>query len=365
MLKSFTVKGYRNFRDPVTLDLSGVRDYRFNEKNVRSGIVTNALLLGRNASGKTNFGRAISDVSGNLFPVRRGGAWNVGGAPSLFLNADSDDGLASFDYLFSLDGTDVRYSYEKNADQEIVHERLLVAGDLVFDYDNTRGVLVDGDLSLAGAADANLQYVNEFVGIAAYLINSVPRERLGILGRFASQVFGMQALPSDLRGKGARNLILKAIIDDDKVQEFETFLHRFGIDEHLVVKREPDGSQALYFEHKRPVSFAEACSSGTETILNIFYFYEMIGSSFYFIDEFDAYCHYEMAEKLVEYFGESPSCQTVCATHNTSLVKNDHMRPDCVFLIDGTGIRSLADRTDREIRQGNNVEKLMRGGEFS
>ena len=365
MLKSFTVKGYRNFRDPVTLDLSGVRDYRFNEKNVRSGIITNALLLGKNASGKTNFGCAITDVLNNLVYVNREERERYSKIDPPFLNADSDGDTAAFDYLFSFENTNLRYQYEKDDNQRLVSERLYIAEDLVFDFDNRHGRLVDGDLSLVGAENLNFTFADEYLGLAAYLVNSIPPERLGIFAQFASLVFRMLSLSSELRGRAARNHIIKSIIDQDRVSSFEAFLCRFGVDEHLVVKTEPDGSKALYFDHKRPVPFAEACSSGTETILNIFYFYEMRRMSFYFIDEFDAYCHYEMAEKLVEYFGESSSCQTICATHNTSLVKNDLMRPDCVFLIDGAGIRSLADRTDREIRQGNNVEKLMRGGEFS
>jgi hypothetical protein len=50
------------------------------------------------------------------------------------------------------------------------------------------------------------------------------------------------------------------------------------------------------------------------------------------------------------------------------------MRPDCVFEItrgassDGTAprllVRPLDDRTEREIRRANNVEHLLRSGEF-
>ena len=96
--------------------------------------------------------------------------------------------------------------------------------------------------------------------------------------------------------------------------------------------------------------------------------------SFLYIDEFDAYLHYEVAEQLVSYFGSVDECQTICSTHNTSLVKNQIMRPDCVFEIkrqsakEGDAaellIKSLANRTSREIRRINNVEHLLRNGEF-
>lgn len=76
----------------------------------------------------------------------------------------------------------------------------------------------------------------------------------------------------------------------------------------------------------------------------------------------------------MSYFGSVAECQTICSTHNTSLVKNQTMRPDCVFAIKrmdaGEGhptdllIQSLADSTSREIRRINNVEHLLRNGEF-
>lgn len=63
MLKRFTVNGYRNFSAPVTFNFAASRDYQFAENNVKNGIVKTALLIGRNASGKSNFGSALFDIT--------------------------------------------------------------------------------------------------------------------------------------------------------------------------------------------------------------------------------------------------------------------------------------------------------------
>lgn len=63
MLKRFTVDGYRNFPTPVTLNFAASRDYQFAENNVKNGTVKTALLIGRNASGKSNFGSALFDIT--------------------------------------------------------------------------------------------------------------------------------------------------------------------------------------------------------------------------------------------------------------------------------------------------------------
>lgn len=361
MLKRFSVKGYRSFKDLTTLDLSTSHDYQFGTRNIHDGTITNALLLGRNASGKTNFGWALGNLCEN-FHAPNPNRTDADG--SLFLNADSEDAFAEFSYDFTFAGVDLCYAYKKDASKRLVSETLLVNDELAFAYDNAKSRLVDGNLRLVGGEALNQTYADEYVSYASYLVNSVPARESNVLHAMREFVSDMHMLTAEARGHVARVNILRRIIDENRVNDLESFLARFGVSEHLLVRQEPDGTRSLYFDHRRPISFADACSSGTETLLMIFYWYEMRDNAFYFIDEFDAYCHYEMAEKLVEYFGESDSCQTVCATHNTSLVKNDLMRPDCVFLIDKSGIRSLADRTDREIRLGNNTEKLLRGGEF-
>ena len=85
----------------------------------------------------------------------------------------------------------------------------------------------------------------------------------------------------------------------------------------------------------------------------------------YLLDDLDAHCHYELAERLLRYFADKPGRQTISTTHNTSLVRNDVMRPDCVFKFGGDGtLSALSERTTRELRFGNNVERLLRNGEF-
>ena len=104
MLKRFTVDGYRNFPVPVTFDFSASRDYQFAENNVRLGIVTNALLIGRNASGKSNFGAS-------LFDITLGFSKQLDFSDQedrLYLNADCGRGTARFTYDFEFDATAMR-----------------------------------------------------------------------------------------------------------------------------------------------------------------------------------------------------------------------------------------------------------------
>ena len=40
------------------------------------------------------------------------------------------------------------------------------------------------------------------------------------------------------------------------------------------------------------------------------------------------------------------------------------MRPDCFFILNNTRLISIVNSTDRELREGHNLEKLYRSGEF-
>ena len=83
------------------------------------------------------------------------------------------------------------------------------------------------------------------------------------------------------------------------------------------------------------------------------------------MDEFDVYCHFELAETVIRYLGSIAGTQTISTTHNTSLTRNGLMRPDCIFKIGADGqIGALSELTDRELRFGNNIERLLRNGEF-
>ena len=83
-----------------------------------------------------------------------------------------------------------------------------------------------------------------------------------------------------------------------------------------------------------------------------------------FMDDFDVSLHYRTAERILRYIVDRDDVQVILTSHNTSLLRNSLLRPDCCLYMDGGRIASFADRTDRDIRQGHNLEKMYRGGEF-
>ncbi len=87
--------------------------------------------------------------------------------------------------------------------------------------------------------------------------------------------------------------------------------------------------------------------------------------SFMFIDEFDAFYHFELAESIVQVLKKMKNTQVILTSHNTNLLTNRIMRPDCYFILTKDKLTSLANATSRELREGHNLEKLYMSGEFN
>ncbi len=55
----------------------------------------------------------------------------------------------------------------------------------------------------------------------------------------------------------------------------------------------------------------------------------------------------------------------IFTTHNTSLMSNRLLRPDCLFILSEKGnLTALCDATNRELREGHNLRKMYISGEF-
>lgn len=81
-------------------------------------------------------------------------------------------------------------------------------------------------------------------------------------------------------------------------------------------------------------------------------------ASFVFIDEFDAFYHFRLAFEVCRRLF-ALDCQIFTSSHNTYLMTNDLLRPDCNFILNNNKIKCLADCTDKELRFGHNIEKFI------
>lgn len=367
MLKSFTISNYKVFNDQTTIDFSNVRDYRFNEECIKSGLINKAVMYGKNAIGKSSLGEALIDIRNTILPNERPSADDIG-----FVNANAVEQFARFEYTFLINGQEIKYIYEKTTNTKLKYESLTIDNNFHYSFDFEKQ---KGDLDLikqhSELKHLNLDEWNNEIAILRYILTNSKLNELVILKELSSFVKGIALLkPSDnmvhFRGpKVVEKSIMRTIIELDLAKDLEVFLNECGLELPLKVDATPEGEKRLYFNYDRPIDFIRNASSGTLALTAMYIFIKNLSDiKFLYIDEFDANFHFELAEKILEEIKKQTDCQILLTTHNTDLMNNKFMRPDCYFLMMPNKITALSDATPRELRQGHNLEKLYQSGEF-
>ncbi|OBR63645.1 hypothetical protein A7K91_06800 [Paenibacillus oryzae] len=368
MLKMFSVSNYRAFRDPITIDFTKVRDYKFNDACIQSNLISKAILYGKNAVGKSNLGYALMDIRSMLLPNHS----KIMGDSLGYLNAYSEESAAAFTYHFKINNREIRYYYEKRSATEIQFEELHIDNQQLFMFNFASG---EGDftnlLQYEELKHLNLDHWDNETSVTRYIITNAKLQELSILKDFNNFVSGMAFMETRSSGvafEGPRIAdkgLTRTIIEEDLVDDFTTFLNHAGINISLKKDVKPDGEKTLYFDFARPLEFVKNMSSGTRVLTALYAILRKLDEvSFLYIDEFDANLHFELAEYVLNLLIQKRNCQIFLTTHNTDLMSNKIMRPDCYFVLSFNGIVSVADATTRELREGHNLEKLYQSGEF-
>ena len=380
VLKRFKLKNYKNFKEEIVIDFGNVAGYQFSVDCISDGLITKMLVYGRNATGKTNLGRAIMDIDSTMFAGPR----FVGNG--VFLNADSTEDSAEFSYTFDFSGIELIYQYASFSNQEIREEELIINGVTIFkcdflnkkyNFDNLKHVeaetanvkiylqALEGDETTEDTIEPKLPFLR-------WLISNVALKNDSVLIRLSSYVRRMTMITvgneMPYRVRRMSNSFYEALENPERLKDLEDFLNAMGIECKLVLKKLPDGQRELYFAHEKLVPFYENASSGTLALVDLYrrLIPKVWEASLIYLDEFDAFYHYEMAENVIKFLKKKyPRCQIIMTSHNTNLMTNRLMRPDCMFILSRKGtLTSLCNATTRELREGHNLEKMYISGEF-
>ena len=367
MLTKFKVSNFKCFEGEVVFDLSSTNGYTFNSECIKDGIVNNAMIYGYNGSGKSNLGWAIFDIIEHLtdktrleFPYKH------------YTNAFSDSNVASFTYEFLIDKKKIRYEYKKSDYKTIVSEILWIDDILMVSYDrqkdesfttkfrgaeNLKGFIFDTQLSV-------LKYIKNNTVLEDNAENRAFRDFFV----FVEQMLFFRSLEDrSYIGQDVKTVSLAAdIIRKNKVRDFEKFLNDANVKCKLAVVDVMDEKEIAFDFGRKKILFHDIKSTGTSALMLFYCWYLQIQESeisFVFIDEFDAFYHHELSKLIINKLKET-GVQFVVTTHNTSIMSNDLMRPDCYFLMNNTRISPLSKCTEKELREAHNIEKIYKAGAF-
>lgn len=366
MLTFFSVENFMNFRNRIEWDLKKVESYDFNTDVICNGVISKGLVYGYNGSGKSNLVLAVFDIIAHLSDNRRHPE-----SYELYTNLNSKKDCAVFEYAFEFDGHTVLYRYTKKALDKLVDECLKIDGKTVVSYDFRKR---NGEVRLEGAEllqlsslNPELSRVKAIKNNALLADNETNRVFMSFI-KFVENMLMFYAL--DNRGYQGKTLssrnLYAGIAQSGRLEEFQQLLHDNHIDYELVSREVDDKTEIHCKFGDREVDLVSVASTGTRALALFFYwFVQMKERSFVFIDEFDAFYHYELSESLVKLLKKEKKCQIFLTTHNTDLLSNDLLRPDCYFEINPDSIRPFMDKTDKELRKAHNLQRMYKAGAFN
>ncbi|MCD8028313.1 MAG: ATP-binding protein, partial [Erysipelotrichaceae bacterium] len=279
MLKRFSVKNYKNFKNNIQIDFDNVGRYQFNKDCIENEVLSKVIIYGRNATGKTNLGNAMLDIRKVLL------ATHDLIDETNFLNADSKEKFATFSYTFQFDDDVIIYNYKKSSLSNLLDEELTINNQSIFKCDFLNKNFDFENLKYIHGETANIdRYMHPLnegssdnimrLPFIRWLINNVAFSNDSSLMKLSLYVKNMLMIDTGntmrYKMKGVYNRFYDYLEDQEKLDELESFLNIMGIECQLVLKKLPDGDNELYFKHDKLVPFYKNASSGTLVLIYLY-----------------------------------------------------------------------------------------------
>ena len=355
------------------MNLSQTKNYEFNNDCVQNGIARFVQCYGPNASGKSNLGIAILDIISHLTDLHVNKSHYTN-----YLNADSNLSAATFKYVFQFDSATVTYEYSKNDLLTPIKESLSINNELVIYLDRTTNEAPFSTLSgteslLFDEIKTNKISIIKFIIRNSILVKNDINDVFLKFIDFVEHMLYFRSLQdtSFIGFKSETDSIFNHIIKNDLLHDFENFLKKFNIQYKLVATEDPESEKkniSVKFKEKTK-TFWEVASTGTRSLTLFYYWYSQIKTqnnpSFIFIDEFDAFYHFKIAEEITKMLISLAQHQFILTTHNTGQLSNEIARPDCNFIMDKMNMNPLHLLCEKELRSAHNIEKIYRAGGFN
>ncbi len=358
MLIEFRVENFMNFKDELIFNLGQIKNYEYNTESIQNEIIKTCVIVGEIGSGKSNLGLAILDIKLHLT------------GEETYLNNNRpyknllSSGNAKFYYKFKFNSDYIIYQYEKDTPRHLICEEVLINDRRVMYYDH---LLHNGEIYQKGIESLDGDFYVTQKSIVNYIKSNpslLTNEDNKIFVEFIDFVYHMELVSSLMNNTLQYTSIANDIIENGKLKDFELFLKKAGIEFSLSVK-EIDKHKELYCDYNgNEVNFCNLASSGIKS-LTLFYavLSNFFKKGFLFIDDMDAFYSHKLTRVVIEEVLKS-HVQCFITAHNTSVIDNDLLRPDCYFnLMDGK-IKSFAFSTQKELRKAHNLEKMYRAGAF-
>lgn len=365
MIREFKVRNFMNFRDELVFSFANDKNYEFNRDVIENGIIRDSVIVGYNATGKSNLGWALLDITNHLTDNR-----NTRVPKKLYTNLYTNDPEAHFSYLFQFGEHTVTYIYDKE-DIETINREILIIDDKEVIKSSDGTIFVD----IPGAETLDIDKKSSKLSLVKYVYRNSIINTEDIYGQIFTEFMGfvdkmlmaastdrrMYSGFSDKEGK-LSNLICEL---ENGVKGLEEFLNDMGIQYELLEREDTEGATIYCKVNGQEIPFVSMCSSGTMSLVFFYYWYKQVDEiKFLYLDEYDAFYHTDLSIKVLKKLIENHNIQVVVSSHNTDIISNELLRPDCYFFMDDNKLIPFYKKTNKALREAHNLQKMYKAGAF-
>ena len=365
MLVKFAVKNFRGFANRIEWDLSQPSNYTWSKDVIKDGIIKNGIIYGPNGAGKTNFSLALFDIINHLTNLKA----KIIDYQQNYVYVGNAEAGVQFEYTFKFGKQIIEYRYTKDAHAVLKEEELTVDGAIAFSRKSNKFYLDEKQYPINPTAKKDLQINSNNISIVNYLLNAYPLAKdhyLIKLSEFVNSMLWFRSVQGNtFMGLETTPTILdEFIIKNNYVDDFKKFLKEISNQEFDFVEPQLNDKALICKYGNGTILFDLIASTGTQSLRLLYYWHKkMDKTTFVFIDEFDAFYHFSLSLRVCKLlFGIK--CQVFLSSHNTYLMTNDLLRPDCNFILQNNKIKPLHACTEKELRFGHNIEKIYKAGAF-
>ncbi len=363
MLKKIKLDNYTTFINPTEIDFTA-SNYKFLEReNVGNNkILKGCLLVGENASGKTNILKSITLL-----------------LDLLFINDEVDfmsklcfytpRPTYKMEYTFMEEGQEIIYLIELDKDG-IVSEKLTFEHKIILER-------------LGNTAKFNLNEEKIFNNLSNKLLflrriyfdtNFYGNEILNKWYSYMKNSVYINCYGRRIRTYADKDLLVHEYLKNNSVKEINDFLNKINYKQNIEYDDSgaSNDNKVISFNKKGTnINIPESLeSTGNRTLIELIpsFLYAVNNDCMLIIDEFSSGFHNELEECLIKYFFHyAKNSQMFFTTHSTNVLNNTIIRPDQIYSVyfdsrKGTLVERFSSSMPRE---SQNIEKMYLNGVFN
>ena len=368
MLKKMYLTNFMSFKERTEFDFTASKYSILGGKNVSdNNVLKGALLIGPNASGKSNVLKGLSFI----IKMIKGEGASFSNYRCFF----SKNPITILEYEFLFNNKEVKYVIEYNTRTNSILENLKIDNITVLQRNGNVGELRIGENV---TTDDQLDSQTLFLRTASFNTGRFPQEPT--LRQLMDFLQNSYVIDGYNMGATFGNAITK-YAEEHGVDKINKYLDEFNYDFVVEYGSESEGAglkivvgsekKAVFLKRRSYpipniiINESQGNQVFADLLPNLIRVIE--NSGMLIIDEFGNSLHNKLSEKVIRFFMENAKTSQIFITsHHTNLISNSVFRPDQIDLItfkdmQGSQVKRVSEFKPREAQ---NLEKMYLGGMF-